>query len=73
MDDLTDQTNRMLAANVVPIRALRSYIGLANHFAGLLFTWRPFMDELWAALQSTTQQGKCTKDNNCPWAMLLSC
>ena len=39
-----------LCANRISLRALRRLIGQANHFGTLLFAFRPFCTELWAAL-----------------------
>jgi hypothetical protein len=42
--------DRMLNANVISITLLRSVVGKASAIASVLFTWRPFLVELWGAL-----------------------
>ena len=38
------------AGNVVTIKALRSFAGKAMNIATILFMWRPFLHQLWAAM-----------------------
>ena len=39
-----------LKLNVVGIRSVRTLARKANHFASILYVWRPFLSELWGAL-----------------------
>ncbi len=47
-----------MGVNVLSIAAPRSYVGMANNFARLVWTWRPFMDVFWAAIKSRGGVGK---------------
>ena len=47
------------------MRDLRTLAGKANHIAGVLYTWRPFLQELWAALYNTNQDTQAPL--NCVW------
>ena len=53
LQELRSSTARFLQSNVVSLNELRSYVGLANHVASVLYVWRPFLAELWAALVSS--------------------
>ena len=64
--ELRDLTRQLLSENVLPLPRLRSYIGLASHFATLLFAWRPFLTELWAALHYDGGP-KSSAPANCIW------
>ena len=51
-DELYSLSLEMVSANVVTLKALRSCVGKAQSMASLLFSWRPFLAMLWAALYS---------------------
>jgi len=36
----------------IPLKKMQAFAGKANHVANLLYGWRPFIDELWAAIYS---------------------
>ena len=50
--DLHATTRSFLKKNVLSLKEVRSYAGSANHVATLLWGWRPFLEELWAAITS---------------------
>ena len=50
LDHFRDFTNKLAKKNLVGTQELAKYAGQANHVAGMLFAWRPFLDALWAAL-----------------------
>ena len=58
LEELRDLVVDMLKHNTVSRRAVRTLAGKAAHMASLVFTWRPFLDTLWAAL--------CTEDSPQP-------
>ena len=62
--ELTTLTSHILSKNVVTIRELRSYVGKCQSMASLLFTWRPFLSMLWAALYCEDTGGA---PSNCIW------
>ena len=55
-----------MSHNFLGIRKLRSYTCRANHIANLLFSWRPFLDALWAACSVGGINGKAVtaRDKN---------
>ena len=61
MQDLYQDTVKLLKRNFISIRTLRSYTGRANHVANLLFGWRPFLDSLWAAVSGDVQRFRVDK------------
>ena len=63
LKSLLEACTKALSLNVVSKRDLASIAGKANHIASLLWSWRPFLQGLWAAL--TTTGGDCP--NNCVW------
>jgi hypothetical protein len=52
VDELRTLTLELYRANVIPIKALRSYSGKCSNVAQTIIMWRPFLSELWAALCS---------------------
>ena len=52
MTDLADETEQLLRQHTVTFKRLRSYTGRVNHVCNLMLAWRPFTDQLWAALNS---------------------
>ena len=62
--DLKDQVTTAMSSNVVSRKALHSLAGRANHVAGLLWAWRPFLQQLWAAI---SKDGPTHAPNQCIW------
>eukprot|EP00972_Heterocapsa_arctica_P077191 11385372-Heterocapsa_arctica.AAC.1 len=56
-----------LAADIIAVHDLRTLIGIANHFASVVYVLRPFMGELWAVLQSGIDQTTSGAVPNCVW------
>ena len=52
MTDFRSLTLDIMKNRYVSLDALRSYAGKANHIAALIMSWRPFLDQIWAALSS---------------------
>eukprot|EP00971_Amphidinium_carterae_P348913 6490740-Amphidinium_carterae.1 len=63
--ELTELVCTALRANVVPSSELRTLVGKAASFATLLFTWRPFMSELYTALHDDA--ARSSAPSNCCW------
>ena len=53
MLDLRTTIENYMELNLVSVDELRSLAGRANHVATLVYTWRPFLDQLWAAVAGT--------------------
>ena len=70
--ELAALTDNFLSGNTVGVKALRRYAGLANHMASVLFVWRPFLSELWAALQAF-DGGRCSgAPAQCVWTCMVA-
>ena len=50
MADLKTLTVDVLKCPQITLDELRSYAGKANHVCNLMYAWRPFISELWAAI-----------------------
>ena len=50
MNDLRSQVAEISSSNVCSLKLLQSFAGRANHVAALLYTWRPFLQPLWASI-----------------------
>ena len=50
MQDFSQWTDELLSYSQLSVRYLCSYAGKANHVAMLVYTWRPFLDQIWAAV-----------------------
>ena len=60
--------NEILSTNVVSIRVVRTLAGKANHFASMVYVWRPFLSELWGALlEASAPTKRFTGPNGCLW------
>ena len=59
-----------LGRNIYPIRELRTLAGKANHIAGVIYTWRPFLQELWGALHSDEKESRAPF--NCVWTRQIA-
>jgi hypothetical protein len=68
LSELSELICTTMQSNVVPLKLLRSLAGKANRVATIVYTWRPFLSDLWAAiadcLSSTRQSNAPT---NCIW------
>ena len=65
VSELLELTRTYLSKNVISVKDLRSYVAKASNFATLLFCWRPFLSELWAAV--TSDHGSSGAPANCLW------
>ena len=65
IDELKALTVKYRSSNVISVKELRSYTGKAANFAQLLFSWRPFVHELWSALTSDSKHSGAPL--NCVW------
>ena len=52
MDDLLIEATATLKTNKIRLKELRSLTGKCNHVASLLWTWNPFLDDMWAATET---------------------
>ena len=50
---ITSLVRATLAENLISLEELRSLAGKANHVATLIYAWRPFLDQIWAAISQT--------------------
>ena len=64
VDELERMTLDFLKSNVVSVKALRTYVGKAMSIASVIFTWRPFLNQIFAAIHS---DGDSTASNGCIW------
>jgi hypothetical protein len=55
----------MRGGNVISLKELRTYVAKAANFAMLLFAWRPFLGELWAAVSG--KDGSSGAPKGCVW------
>jgi hypothetical protein len=67
LDDLNAQLALAMSSNVMSKKDLQSLAGRANHVATLLVVWRPFLQQLWAALSSDTSAAL----RNCVWTRMF--
>ena len=52
MKDFGALVDELLRQRRVSLGEIRSFAGKANHICNLLYAWRPFISELWAAIYS---------------------
>lgn len=51
-DDLLSHVKELLASNIAPIKTFRMVTGRAQSGASLLWSWRPFIHMMYAAIRS---------------------
>ena len=61
MKELFVNTQALIKGNAISINNLRKFTGQANHVAGLLYGWRPFLESPWAALAAAERKPKIKK------------
>jgi hypothetical protein len=65
--ELLNMTEKILqGGNVLSIKDMRTYVAKAANFAMLLFAWRPFLGEIWAAV-SGKDGGSTGAPTGCLW------
>ena len=64
VDELERMTLDFPKSNVVSVKALRTYVGNAMSIASVIFTWRPFLNQIFAAIHS---DGDSNVPNGCIW------
>ena len=65
MADLATATEQLLRQHTITFKRLRSYTGRVNHVCNLMWAWRPFTAQFWAALNSDR-----SKPTNAPQGQL---
>ena len=56
----------MLSHNIVTVKLLRSFAGKCSNVATVLYVWRPFLSQLWAALAARDAE-LTNAPSNCVW------
>ena len=64
LEELLATTEKLLKHNQVGKRELRSYTGRANHVANMVWVLKPFLEELWAAVEATASSNAA---RGCVW------
>ena len=58
----------LLVTNVAAIRKVRTLAGKASHFASMVYIWRPFLAEMWAAISEASSPTKAHNGpKGCVW------
>ena len=72
VDDLWELISEMTSGNLVVAKKLRTFAGKASFIAALVIIWRPFLNEIWAALSSANSSRTGTAPRNCVWLSQIS-
>ena len=70
LQEVETMSKDALSKNIYPKKSLRTLAGKANHVAGVIYTWRPFLQELWGALYSDDSESAAPF--NCVWTRQFS-
>ena len=66
LTDLEAIIVEMMSSNVVAVKPLRSFAGKCTNIATLVYAWRPFLNQIWAALsQHDTELSRAP--TQCVW------
>ena len=57
MNEYAADVANLIKQRRITTRVLRSFAGRTGHIANLLYAWRPFISELWAALYDRQRAG----------------
>ena len=68
LEELLQTTNKFFNTEVISAKALGQYTGQANHIAGIVMQWRPFLNELWAAIAYADDPESFKPARSCVWA-----
>ena len=71
-EELQALVDAALRVNVISIKKLRKLAGLACHFANLVYVWRPFLAELWGAIQAFDADQSSRAPDNCIWVKQIA-
>ena len=66
VNELKGIIREMLQANVIGVKPLRSLAETASNVATVIYMWRPFLSQLWAAFASADEPVS-SKFANCVW------
>ena len=61
LDDVRSLIDAVQARNVVSLKALRTLTGKLQSIASLMYTWRPFVHMMYAALYKYEDSGNCAR------------
>ena len=68
LEEIKAMTRAFLQTNLIPDKELRSYIGKCMNIAGIIYAWRPFITQFYAALLAP----KCANmPAHCTWTKQL--
>ena len=62
MKDFAKDVQRLLRQRRIQLGVLTSFTGRTGHIANLLYGWRPFISELWAAISEREGRGYKSMD-----------
>jgi hypothetical protein len=66
-DEILEIIQRFRSANVLSAKELKSFVGKLVHISGTILAWRPFVNELWAALNSVNTERTGAAPPGCIW------
>ena len=65
--DLEGICTEFLSANVCTVKAVRSFAGKAINISIILYMWRPFLRQVWAALAAADKKTASNAPLHCIW------
>ena len=66
-EEICTEANAMQKENVIGLARLRTFAGKCSNTASLIPTWRPFLNELWAAISSANTDKAGSAPSNTVW------
>ena len=66
LQEIKQMIQKLTKNNIVALKDLESFAGKCNHVAGMLYTWRPFLREIWGAISWCRGQTRHDYQNKLP-------
>ncbi|CAK0822776.1 unnamed protein product, partial [Prorocentrum cordatum] len=66
-DDVAELISSFRQRNVIPIKEALAFVGKANHIAGIVEAWRPFLQDVWGAIASNRSGAASNAPARCVW------
>ena len=68
VDEVRDTALSMLESNVIAFKQVQSFLGKANHIAGIVESWRPFLQDMWGAVGAYLRGERGAAPPGCIWS-----
>ncbi|CAK0891828.1 unnamed protein product [Prorocentrum cordatum] len=72
VDEVRHMVTDMRSSNVAPIKDVQSLVGKANHIAGMIEAWRPFLQDMWSTIAAHKRGETSNAPRQCIWTKQIA-